>query len=316
MNRTRPTLKALGARVRKERDREIGNWLARRAARPMAVYGTWLAVRIGLSAHQVTLLAVLAALASACSIAAGERWLFVAGVGLAHLAYWLDHVDGQVARWRGTASLDGVYFDYLMHHGANQALGFALGYGLAARTGETRWTIAGFAIAAGWTLLGLHNDCRYKAFFQRLKSARGSHKVDAGWGGRPQPPAPWPRAGLGAMTWPAYKSCEIHIVLMSATGLAFLAALAPLLWEALLRAWVCYLAVMAPSLAIARAARSVMRGSVEAEFARWFRPLEVTECEAANEPAPACAEGLDGACGATGEAGPPTLALNPSIYGT
>ena len=38
------------------------------------------------------------------------------GVVLAHLAFWLDHVDGQVARWRGTASLDGVYLDYLMHH--------------------------------------------------------------------------------------------------------------------------------------------------------------------------------------------------------
>ena len=111
--------------------------------------------------------------------------MFVLGVALAHLAFWLDHVDGQVARWRGTASLDGVYLDYLMHHAANLALGFALGYGLAARSGDLRWTIAGFAIGAGWTLLSLHNDCRYKAVFQRLKAATGAIASTAGPGAVP-----------------------------------------------------------------------------------------------------------------------------------
>ena len=53
--------------------------------------------------------------------------------------------------------------------------------------------------ARGWTLLGLHNDCRYKAFFQRLKAATASYRVDGGSGGRPRPPAPWPRRGLAAL---------------------------------------------------------------------------------------------------------------------
>ena len=216
-----PTLAELRATVQKGRHREIGNWLARRWARPSAIYGTWLAVRLGLSAHQVT----LAALAgepgrqpwpSAPGLASG----FVLGVVLAHLGFWLDHVDGQVARWRGTASLDGVYLDYLMHHLVNLALGFALGYGLAARTGDPAWALAGFAIAAGWCLLGLHNDCRYKAFFQRLKSSTASYRVEGGSGGKPAPPAPWPRRGLGMLTWPAYKACEPHVVLLGLTALA------------------------------------------------------------------------------------------------
>ena len=151
--RDRPTLAELRARVQKGRHREIGNWLARRVARPTAVYGSWLAVRLGLSAHQVTAAAWLASLAAAVAIGTGDRSMFVVGVALAHLAFWLDHVDGQVARWRGTASLDGVYLDYLMHHAANLAMGFALGYGLASRSGDPRWTIAGFAIGGGWTLL-------------------------------------------------------------------------------------------------------------------------------------------------------------------
>jgi phosphatidylglycerophosphate synthase len=248
MIRSRPSVADLRAHVQKSRHREIGNWLARRIARPTAIYGCWLAIRLGLSAHQVTLAALCSSLAAAVTIGTGDRGYFVAGVLLAHLGFWLDHVDGQVARWRGTVTLDGVYFDYLMHHATNLATGFALGYGLAIRSGDTRWTIAGFAIALGWALLSLHNDCRYKAFFQRLKSASGSYRVDGGGGGRPQPPAPWPRRGRAALTWPAFKACEIHVVLMGLTVLAGLAVVLPDVWLALWRISVLVLAVLAPVL--------------------------------------------------------------------
>lgn len=277
MSQERPALSELRARVHKDRHREIGNWLARRLGRPSAVYGCWLAIRLGVSAHQVTLAALGCSIGAALAIGSGGRWLFVAGVSLAHLAFWLDHVDGQVARWRSRVTLDGVYFDYLFHHVTNLALGFALGYGLAMRTGEARWAIAGFCIAAGWALLSLHNDCRYKAFFQRLKSTKGSFVVDGGSGEAPEPPAPWPRRGRGALTWPAYKACEFHVVLVTLCGLALVAMASPRLWFALWRGWVCVSAVLAPALAIARSARVITRGAVEHEFARWFRWLEPVE---------------------------------------
>jgi hypothetical protein len=267
-----PTLDELRARVHKARHREIGNWLARRVARPTAVYGTWLAVRLGLSANQVTATAWLIGMASAVAIGRGTRAMFVVGVALAHLAFWLDHVDGQVARWRGSVSLDGVYLDYLMHHTANLATGFALGYGLAAMSGDPRWTIAGMAIAWGWALLGLTNDCCYKAFFQRLKATTASYRVDGGSGGRPLPPAPWPRRGLSAVAWPAYKACEAHVVLVGLTAMAVAAIAAPATWLAAWRGGVLGMAILAPSLAIARIARATRRGAVEAEFTRWFRP--------------------------------------------
>src|SRR5580704_4600488 len=97
-----PTIAQLRAQVQKDRHREIGNWLARRVARPTAVYGCWLAIRLGLSAHQVTLLALGSWLLASLAIGTGDRTLFVIGVALAQVGFWLDHVDGQVARWRGT----------------------------------------------------------------------------------------------------------------------------------------------------------------------------------------------------------------------
>ena len=281
MTHRNPTLAELRLRVHKGRHREVGNWLARRVARPSAVYGTWAAVRLGLSAHQVTLGATLAGLGSAVAIGSGSRWGFVVGVLLTHLAFWLDHVDGQVARWRGTAGLDGVYLDYLMHHAATLGLGFGLGYGLAIRSGDPAWAAAGFAIGLGWAFLGLQNDCRYKAFFQRLKASEGSYRVEGGSGGRPMPAPPWPRRGRGMLTWPAYKACEGHVVLGALTGLAGLALAWPDAWLVSWRWSVRGMAALAPALAVARIGKAVASGAVEAEFARWFRP----EGEAESTPA-------------------------------
>ncbi len=277
----RPTLAELRSRVFKHtaaRDLgvagpapEIGNWLARRVGRPSAVYGTWLAVRLGLSAHQVTVAALAAGFASAAAIGTGSRFGFVAGAALAVLAYWLDHVDGQVARWRRTASLNGVYLDYLMHHASSMALGFALGHGLAVRTGDALWSVAGFIVALGWGFLNLQNDCRYKAFFQRLKRESVSYRVDCGAGGRPEPPAPWPRRGRGIVTWPAFKACEPHVILVGLTLLAITAVAAPGLWVTIWKAGVLGMACLAPVLAAGRVTRAVSRGSVETEFERWFQ---------------------------------------------
>lgn len=268
-----PTLAELRLRAHKGRHREVGNWLARRVARPAAIPGTWVAVRLGMTAHQVTALATLAGLGAAISIASGTRWGFVAGSALTLLAFWLDHVDGQVARWTGTASLDGVFLDYLMHHAIAPALGFGLGYGLAARTGDLRWSAAGFLVASGWLFLGLSNDARYKAFFQRLKAAPGAFRVEGGAGGRPAPPARWPHRGRAALTWPAYKACEPHVVLGAVAVLAGLAVIYPPAWLLGWRWGVRVMAGLAPLLALARVARISLRRDVEREFAAWFRPI-------------------------------------------
>jgi hypothetical protein len=290
MSHRHPTIAELSAAAQKGRHREVGNWLARRVFRPTAIYGSWLAVRLGLSAHQVTAAAWLCGLAGAAAIATGDRTMFVLGVFLAHLAFWLDHVDGQVARWSGTAGVDGVYLDYMMHHACNLALGFGLGYGIAAQTGELKWTVAGFLTGAGWMLLSLHNDCRYKAFFQRLKSAGGSFRVDGAKGRLTGPPVVRPRRVARAFHWPAYKACEPHVVLLVLTTLAALAVLAPPLWLGAWRAAVCGYAVLAPVLGIARVVRAVTEHAVESEFTWWFVPVDAGRYGSAHTPQKACSK--------------------------
>jgi hypothetical protein len=280
MNADRPTIADLRARVFKRAPNQgpgsphaaPGNTLARYWGRPAAVWGTWLAVRCGLSAHAVTVLALASGLGGAAAIGTGTRDGFVAGVALGHLSFWLDHVDGQVARWRGTAGMAGAHLDYLMHHALALATGFALGHGLAMReSGEPMWSVAGLMIGAGWLFLGVENDCRYKAFHQRLKASGGSFLVIGGQAPsrRPIDSRTRPRRGPA---WPALKACEPHMVLMGLSVLALVSLAWPIAWLALWKGGVVVMAVLAPVLAIGRIGRTVTRGRVETEFDAWFQP--------------------------------------------
>jgi CDP-alcohol phosphatidyltransferase len=272
--RKSPTLADLRAVVQKDRHREIGNWLARHWARPTAIYGTWLGVRIGLSAHMITIIAFTCGLMAAAAIGLGSTGGFASGVALGFLSFWLDRVDGQVARWNGTVSLDGVYLDYLMHYATNLALGFALGFGLARHDGLLAWCLAGFAIATGWTLLALHNDCRYKSFFKHVKASTHSYLIVGGAGGGPTPPLPWPASGLASISWPLYKSCEAHIILIVLGLLAVLAVVSPSLWILLWKAFVISQAILAPTLALLRIAKAIQTRSTETSFRAWFQHVE------------------------------------------
>ena len=182
----------------------------------------------------------------------------------------MDHVDGQLARLRGTASLDGVQLDYLMHHTINLLVPLGVGYGLAARLTQPGWLLAGVAWGVGLLLLGLQDDARYKAFILRLKRLRGQLVVEGGGGYQPLPQPPIPRRPLRLVRWLAHKGCETHVMM---NVLLLLAAAAWFGSDTRLVAGRIYLAAMAglaPLLAGWTVARSQRGGAVEAEFARWF----------------------------------------------
>lgn len=275
MNKS-PTISELRARVFKHSGTsrpEIGNWLARRVGRPSAILGTWLLVRTRISADAITLSALITNILACFAIGTGSRIGFVLGAIALLMGYWLDHVDGQVARWRGTTTLSGVYFDYLLHHVSMLALGFALGFGLAVRGGAVLWTLAGFLMALGWLFLSLHNDCRYKALFTRLKRDSRSFRVDLPQSDRPAPPPPWPRRWPGIVTFPMAKLTEPHGVLSIVWALAILAAVLPSWWLMLWSFYVVLMMVIAPTLAIGRAGKSILRREPDREFDRIFRPM-------------------------------------------
>ena len=115
---------------------------SRRLAEPVAR----LCVRLGISANAVTVAGGLCWIVSlalpplAMAIAGGANepdgalvplaWLWLAAAALWCLGYFLDVVDGSVARLTGTGSDAGFFLDYVFHVLFKPAFLFSVGLGL------------------------------------------------------------------------------------------------------------------------------------------------------------------------------------------
>jgi len=258
-------------RCQKPDHRRVGNWMARRITRPAALRITRLAAPLGVTAHAATLGAWGCGVAAAAALAWGTPGGWLLGAAMLQLWYLLDHVDGQLARLRGTASLDGVQLDYLMHHTLNLLVPVGVGWGLFVARADPLWAAAGLVWGVATMAITLQHDARYKAFVQRLKRLRGRLEVVGGGGARPAPQPPLPRSPLRFAARLGRKACEMHVVMNLVTAIA----VAQLLTgdRGLLLAGI-YLAAMAPLSAGVAAwdiARSQRRQQAEHEFAAWYR---------------------------------------------
>ena len=286
-------LKHLQRICQKPDHRRIGNLYARRVARPLALRVTWVVLPWGISAHAMTLAAWLVAIAAAIAFGWGTVGGWLLGAGLLQLWYLLDHVDGQLARAHGTASLDGVQLDYLMHHTVNLVLPVGIGMGLFVRRLEPLWLAMGFVWGTAALLLRLRHDATCKAFFQRFKRLRGTLEVVGGGGGRPIPPVSPPHEPRRFAVWCAHKLSEIHVVINALTVIAITHWA---LEDRSLSVGAIYTAMMATlvfALLVATLVRSLVRQEAEQQFAAWFRPprgcnlvyndgwWELVDCEAA-----------------------------------
>lgn len=268
----RPSLAELEARCQKLDHRRLGNWMARRVARPVALRVTWVVLPWGLSAHAVTASALLVACCAAAAFAWGGTAGWLIGAALLQLWYLLDHVDGQLARWHGTASLDGVALDYLMHHVVTLIIPLGIGYGLFSATWQPGWLLSGLCWGVGLLVLGLLHDVRYKAFVQRLKLVRGRLEVLGGGAARPQPQPPIPTPWRSRLVWLARKLCEPHVVMNLLTVAAAAQCMLGDTALVVAQAYTLMMAVLAPALAVAVLLRSLRGEAAEQEFALWYRP--------------------------------------------
>ena len=248
--------------------------MARRITRPAALRITWVVAPWGISANTATLSAWACAVAAAAALGWGTLWGWIVGAGLLQLWYLLDHVDGQLARLRGTASLDGTQLDYLMHHTVNLLVPLGVGFGLFVSRSEPLWMLGGLVWGVSLLLITVEHDARYKTFITRLTRLRGQLLVCGGGGGRPQPQPPVPCRPLRLAAWTARKACEIHVIvnLLSLVALGQL-----LLGDTQLMFGRIYLGATAPVAAVVAAwiiGRSQYQGSAEREFAQWYRVPE------------------------------------------
>ncbi|NQU26283.1 MAG: CDP-alcohol phosphatidyltransferase family protein [Candidatus Nealsonbacteria bacterium] len=264
-------LDELERRCQKPDHRQVGNWMARHVSRPAALRITQVVARWGVSANMATVAAWALGIAATAALAWGTVWAWIIGAVALQLWYLLDHVDGQLARLHGTASLDGVQLDYLMHHTINLLVPLGAGWGVYRQLGEPLWMAAGLLWGVSLLMLTMHHDARYKAFVKRLKRLRGRLDVVGGGGGRPEPQPAVPRSPMRLIAWFARKACEMHVAI---NAIAVIALGQLITADVNLLAGRIYLAVIAPTAAATAAwtvFRSQQQGTAEREFAAWYR---------------------------------------------
>jgi phosphatidylglycerophosphate synthase len=137
------TLREICHRGKLAKDRRA--WYA--ASRGIAIYITWLLIHTGVTANQVTLMTVTLALAGVVVLATGPAWLALCGAGALLAYHLLDKVDGDVARFRRTFSVVGVYLDEVGHGIAFGGLFLGLGMHLAWDAGSVARSM--LALGAG-----------------------------------------------------------------------------------------------------------------------------------------------------------------------
>jgi phosphatidylglycerophosphate synthase len=142
----RPTLAELRAVAQPESTmsrRNAEHWLARLLLRKLSLPITRELLRTPVSANQLTgLMIVVGLLAAVAAGLGGLWWAVVAFVGV-QVYFLLDLCDGEVARWRRTTSVTGVYLDRVGHYVVEAALLSAYGFR------------AGGQHLGGWSTLGV-----------------------------------------------------------------------------------------------------------------------------------------------------------------
>lgn len=87
-------------------------WWSSFVTSPLAIFANWIVVDWKwLSPNLITLFSLLTALLSAGLIIVGGQTNFYIAAGLINVSHILDCMDGQMARYRGSSSRAGNYFD-------------------------------------------------------------------------------------------------------------------------------------------------------------------------------------------------------------
>lgn len=131
--------------------RNSEHWVADLYGRRVSIHITRWLVRTPVSANGVTVLMTLTGIgAAAALLIPGIPGGLLAAV-LAQLQMVVDSCDGEVARWRGTSSAQGVFLDRVAHYATEALVAIALGLRAAGFPGEgwleTPWPLLGALLA-------------------------------------------------------------------------------------------------------------------------------------------------------------------------
>ena len=139
--------------------------------RMLGYYASLVAVRLPVSANQVTFISMIDGLTGCSFFLKGELIWNVYGALLIVLSYVLDYCDGVIARMKGQSSPFGASFDDFVDWIIDTSFFAALGYGIWIADGEVWWFYLGLIAAVGSTIDYAIDLVRANRYTQARKAA-------------------------------------------------------------------------------------------------------------------------------------------------
>jgi hypothetical protein len=120
--------------------------------RDVSVYVTWVLLHTPITANQVTAIGIAFGLLGVILVAMPSPSIGIAGCILLWIHILLDKVDGEVARYRKTVSLRGIFLDEIGHLVVQPLLFVALAVHVYGATGRIEALLLGYipALQTGW----------------------------------------------------------------------------------------------------------------------------------------------------------------------
>ena len=183
--------------------------------RRLSIYVTWLLLHTRVTPNQVTLLMMSTGVVGAALLVPHAAALNVAGFLVLYVAFLLDKVDGEIARYRGVSSTRGLLLDRLHHLAIEPLVFLAAAWHDAAVSGSLGAWNAGWAIIVLGNIVDEHQHLSAYILFKHL---RGTHRRPAA--GRRVPP-PGLTTALRLMR--PLKAFRMFIIAVPALALAYVA---------------------------------------------------------------------------------------------
>ena len=155
------TLKDLQKALKTE-DSVFSNWFYR----PISLRITRYIIRYPITPTQITMVSLLFALISAVLFVFGNYWLSLWGVFFMHVAFLIDHNDGEVARFKNMKSLFGGWLDQVSDRIKEFTLFSGITLGLYTRTMDPMIIFIGMFAIINLLMVGY---VRSTAWFAGLK---------------------------------------------------------------------------------------------------------------------------------------------------
>ena len=145
-------IKKICQEPRRQHDTKYGIYIARNISR----YITWLMLHTSITANGFTLFFLIFGIFLCAFFLKGSYVYNLIGMLMFNIWYILDHVDGEIARYRKTVTTTGIYLDVMAHYIVHPAMFICIGIGLYNKT----------------HLIPLVNDIRENILYRRAKATK------------------------------------------------------------------------------------------------------------------------------------------------